>query len=97
MLRLWLDCKDEIAACEKQITAMIQEVIAKYSTFAEREADTFKAEIANVSQTASSIEPDHEWNSFVARDKSLIDPNEPKRDAAMVSFHNKDHETTEST
>jgi hypothetical protein len=69
----------------------IQKAYNAYASILKREADTAYDAIERFRDGPISMPKDHEWNSFVNQNDTLIDPSLPVRDVQAITYPGKDH------
>lgn len=86
--------QNECAQFEAKIVTAIQDMVGQMGTLAASQAQNLTNTHQQLTQNSSRISPSAEWNGFVARDRSLADPNAAPRTAKTITFAGSDHETT---
>lgn len=88
--------QNECAQFEAKIVRAIQDMIGQMSSQTAGQAQALNATHQQLLNTTNSVSPSSEWNGFVARDKTLANPNAPPRTAKSIVFAGSDHALTQA-
>jgi hypothetical protein len=81
---------------ETHVLQTFQSGIAQFNQVVAGQAEHSRTLYADITTHVQRIPSDHEWNSFVKRNASiLIDPTAPKRAVDNISFANQGHRATQ--
>jgi hypothetical protein len=81
---------------ETHVLQTIQSGIAQFNQVVAGQAEHTRTLHADITAHVQRIPADHEWNSFVKRNATLlIDPTAPKRDVDNIAFANQNHRATQ--
>ena len=89
-----LALQNECAQFESKIVRSIQDMVSQMGSQAAQQGQSLTNTHQQLVSQTGQINPAHEWNGFVKRDRSLADPNAPARTARAINFHGSDHELT---
>lgn len=87
--------QNECAQFEAKIVKSIQDMIGQMGSQATSHGQSLANTHQQLTNTSNAISPNAEWSGFVARDRSLADPNMPQRTAKSITFAGSDHELTQ--
>lgn len=86
--------QNECAQFEAKIVRSIQDMIGQMSSQSSGQAQALQNSHQQLLNVTNSVSPSSEWNGFVARDKTLANPNAAPRTAKSVVFPGSEHEST---
>ena len=89
-----LALQNECAQFEARIVKSIQDMVSQMGSQASQQGQNLTNTHQQLANHTSQVDPHHEWNGFVKRDRSLADPAAAPRTARAITFHGSDHELT---
>lgn len=87
--------QNECAQFEAKIVSSIQDMIGQMGSQATSHGQSLANAHQQLTSTSNGISPNAEWAGFVARDRTLADPNMAPRTAKSITFAGSDHELTQ--
>lgn len=88
--------QNECSQFEIKIVRAIQDMIGQMSTQSSGQASATNGTHQQLMTTTNAVSPSTEWNGFVARDKTLANPNAGPRTAKSIVFAGSDHPLTQA-
>lgn len=91
-----INLQNECAQFESKIVKSIQDMISQMGSQASSQAQSLVNSHQQLTNDTTAVSSSAEWNAFVARDRTLANPNASKRTAKSITFAGSDHELTQS-
>lgn len=92
--RAYLNLENSGLELEKIIVREIQKAFETYTQIMRRDGQQMLNAVNRIDQQILQLPPDKEWNEFVRRDPSMVDPNLPVRTFESVEYPGIQHPST---